>query len=297
MAAPMMVEERQARITEIRARQEELDTEFRGMTFTDDAKTEFEQLAEERADHERAIEELEQRKSYLAEQAQDTRSQEAGAHFQTRRPDVARGDDIYDLTTIRSSFANPTEARRELHDRAKRSIENATFADPRVSRSGAQEHIERLLDRDSKDGELGRIILTTGKPGYREAFVKYLGGVPLTGEEQRAFSLGSTGLPVPYTLDPTVLPVSNSVVNPLRAISSVEQIVGSNEWRGLTVRRHHRLACRGSDGGDRQHADAGAADDRDEQGALLRPVLDRVRAGLDGHGLRARPPHRGREGR
>jgi HK97 family phage major capsid protein len=234
MAAPMMVEERQARITEIRARQEELDTEFRGMTFTDDAKTEFEQLAEERADHERAIEELEQRKSYLAEQAQDTRSQEAGAHFQTRRPDVARGDDIYDLTTIRSSFANPTEARRELHDRAKRSIENATFADPRVSRSGAQEHIERLLDRDSKDGELGRIILTTGKPGYREAFVKYLGGVPLTGEEQRAFSLGSTGLPVPYTLDPTVLPVSNSVVNPLRAISSVEQIVGSNEWRGLT---------------------------------------------------------------
>jgi HK97 family phage major capsid protein len=235
MAAPMMVEERQARITEIRARQEELDTEFRGMTFTDDAKTEFEQLAEERADHERAIEELEQRKSYLAEQAQDTRSQEPGAHFQTRRPDVARGDDIYDLTTIRSSFANPTEARRELHDRAKRSIENATFADPRVSRSGAQEHIERLLDRDSKDGELGRIILTTGKPGYREAFVKYLGGVPLTGEEQRAFSLGSTGLPVPYTLDPTVLPVSNSVVNPLRAISSVEQIVGSNEWRGLTA--------------------------------------------------------------
>jgi HK97 family phage major capsid protein len=64
--------------------------------------------------------------------------------------------------------------------------------------------------------------------------VKYLGGIPLSSEEQRAFSLGSTGLPVPYTLDPTVLPVSNSVVNPLRAISSVEQIVGSNEWRGLT---------------------------------------------------------------
>jgi hypothetical protein len=52
MAPPMTIEERQARITQIRARQTELDTEFRGMTFTDDARTEFEQLAEERAEHE-----------------------------------------------------------------------------------------------------------------------------------------------------------------------------------------------------------------------------------------------------
>jgi HK97 family phage major capsid protein len=234
MAVPMMVEERQARITEIIARQQELDTEFRGMTFTDDARGEFEQLAQERKDHEDAIEELEQRSTYLLEQASEERNREPGAHFQTRRSGVARGDDIYDLTTIRSSFSNPDEARRELHDRAKRSIENASFADPRVRRDHAQEHIERLLERDSRDGELGRLILQTGKPGYRAAFVKYLGGVPLSGEEQRAFSLGTTGLPVPYTLDPTVLPVSNSVVNPLRAISSVDQIVGSNEWRGLT---------------------------------------------------------------
>jgi HK97 family phage major capsid protein len=235
MAVSMTIEERHARITEIRARQEELDTEFRGMTFTDDARSEFENLAEERAEHERAIAELEQRTAYLAEQAQDERNHESGAHFQTRRSGVARGDDIYDLTTIRSSFANPHEARHELHDRAKRSIEAATFADPRVRREHAQEHIERLLARDSEDGELGRLILTTGRPGYRSAFVKYLGGVPLTSDESRSFSLTSTGLPVPYTLDPTVLPVSNSVVNPLRAISSVEQIVGSNEWRGLTA--------------------------------------------------------------
>jgi HK97 family phage major capsid protein len=204
-------------------------------TFTDDAKAEFEQLASERAEHEAAIAELEQRAAYLQDQAGEERNRENGAHFQTRRSGVARGDDIYDLTTIRSSFANPAQARAELHDRAKRSIEGATFADPRVRRDHAQEHIERLLERDSDDGELGRLILTTGKPGYRSAFVKYLGGAPLTTEETRAFSLGSTGLPVPYTLDPTVLPVSNSVVNPLRAISSVEQIVGSNEWRGLTA--------------------------------------------------------------
>jgi HK97 family phage major capsid protein len=235
MAPSMTIEERQARLTEIRARQEELDTECAGQTFTDEQRTEFEALAAERVEQDRAIEELEQRRSYLEEQARQGENREGGSVFHTARPGSVRGDDIYDLTTIRSSFGNPTQARVELHDRAKRSIEAATFADPRVRREHAQEHIERLLERDSEDGELGRLILTTGKPGYRSAFVKYLGGVPLTSDESRSFSLTSTGLPVPYTLDPTVLPVSNSVVNPLRAISSVEQIVGSNEWRGLTA--------------------------------------------------------------
>jgi HK97 family phage major capsid protein len=235
MASPMMVEERQARITEIRARQEELNTEFAGQTFSDDARTEFEALAAERAEHDRAIEELEQRRTYLEEQASEPANRESGTSFQTRRSGVARGEDIYDLSTIRSSVSSPQEARHELHERSKRAIETAVFPDDRVRKDHAQAHIERLLQRDSRDGELGQIILRTGRPGYREAFVKFLGGAPLTGEESRAFNLSSTGLPVPYTLDPTVLPVSNSVVNPLRAISSVEQIVGSNEWRGLTA--------------------------------------------------------------
>jgi HK97 family phage major capsid protein len=224
MAVSMTIEERQARITEIRARQEELDTEFRGMTFTDDARAEFEQLAAERKEHDDAIEELEQRASYLGEQA-----------FQTRKSGVARGDDIWDLTTIRSSVGNPEEARVELHDRAKRALEVAHFADDRVRHEDAQGHVARLLQRDTKDGELGRLILQTGSPAYRRAFGKYVGGQPLSADEQRAFSLGTTGIPIPYTLDPTVIPVSNSVVNPLRAISSVEQVVGVNEWRGLTA--------------------------------------------------------------
>ncbi len=235
MALAMTVEERQARITEIRARQEELNTEFSGLTFTDETRTEFEGLAAERVEHERAIEELVQRRTYLEEQARSDENREDGAVFHTRRPGVVTGGDIYDLSTIRSSVSSPEAARTELHERSRRAIESAVFPDPRVSRERAQEHVERLLERDSRDGELGQLILRTGRPGYKEAFVKYLGGVPLTGEESRAFTLGSTGLPVPYTLDPTMLPVSNSVVNPLRAIASVEQIVGTNEWRGLTA--------------------------------------------------------------
>jgi SMC interacting uncharacterized protein involved in chromosome segregation len=107
MASPMMVEERQARITAIRARQEELNTEFAGQTFSDDARTEFEELAAERAEHDRAIEELEQRRAYLEEQAAEPTNREAGAGFHTRRAGVARGDDIYDMSTIRSSVSSP----------------------------------------------------------------------------------------------------------------------------------------------------------------------------------------------
>jgi HK97 family phage major capsid protein len=50
---------------------------------------------------------------------------------------------------------------------------------------------------------------------------------------ERALSLGSTGIPIPYQLDPTVIPTSNSVVNPWRALCRTEQIV-VNEWRGVT---------------------------------------------------------------
>jgi chromosome segregation ATPase len=79
MAPSMTIEERQARITEIIARQEELDTEFRGMTFTDEARTEFESLAEERVEQDRAVAELEQRRSYLEEQARQARTARAAA--------------------------------------------------------------------------------------------------------------------------------------------------------------------------------------------------------------------------
>jgi hypothetical protein len=128
MAVSMTIEERQARITEIRARQEELHTEFAGQTFPDDARSEFETLAAERVDHETACEELEQRSAYLAEEARKPENRESGlGGFQTRRPDAVTGEDIYDLTTVRSNFTNPHAMRTELRDRAMRAVETASF--------------------------------------------------------------------------------------------------------------------------------------------------------------------------
>jgi HK97 family phage major capsid protein len=231
---PITVEELEQRQEEIQTRLRALDHEFAGQALPDEQRTEWNDLNEERDENDRLIEELRARQDRLRQMSRDPANREDEPRFHARRPGAVRGEDIFDLSTVRASFSDPLSARGELHDRARQAIDMAVFADDRVDKERAQAHIERLLQRDNEQCELSRLILTTGSEKYRRAFAKYLA----TGEksdEVRAFSLGSTGLPVPYTLDPTVLPVSNSVVNPLRAISSVEQIVGANEWRGLTA--------------------------------------------------------------
>jgi len=233
---PKTLDEHKIRLGEIETRQKELDAEYAGQAFPDDVKAEFEKLQQGKKEAERTIAELETRRSWVEESAAKEDSTEDGASFLTARPGVVRGDDIWDLSTIRGSMGGDRDGMlSELHDRAKRAIDIATFPDERVRKEEEQTHIERLLQRDSADGELGRRILVTGRPAYRKAFAKWAAGQPMTNEEQRAFSLGTTGIPIPYVLDPTVIPVSSSVVNPLRAISNVEQIVGSNEWRGVTA--------------------------------------------------------------
>ncbi len=243
-ADPTSVEDLESRQTEIRTRLQELDTEFVGQALPEEQRSEWNTLNEELEDNDKLIDELRARQDRVRSLSADPAATERGSTFHTPRSGVARGDDIWDLTTIRSSVSNPAEARTELHERARRAIELAVFPDTRIRREDAQHHIERLLERDTQQGELGRLIMATGSPTYRRAFRKYMAGQQLNAEEQRAyalgeeiraFSLGTTGIPIPYTLDPTVLPVSNSVVNPLRAISSVEQIVGANQWRGLTA--------------------------------------------------------------
>jgi HK97 family phage major capsid protein len=233
---PRTLDEHVIRLGEIKTRQTELNEEYAGRDFPDDVKAEFETLQQKKLATKKTIAQLKTRIAWVQEEAENEDSTEDGATFNTARPGAVRGDDIWDLSTIRGHMGGDRDGMlSELHDRSKRAIELASFPDDRVRKEDAQTHIERLLQRDSADGELGRRILITGRPGYRKAFAKWAAGQPMSNEEQRAFTLGTTGIPIPYILDPTVIPVSSSVVNPLRAISNVEQIVGSNEWRGVTA--------------------------------------------------------------
>lgn len=233
----MTVDELRARQSEIKTRLGEIDAEFAGEELSSERRAEWNSLNEEHDRNDTRIRELDARAERLRSlsESEEHREEPTGS-LQVRKSGVARGDDIWDLSTVRASVDGPEEATREMQDRAKRAIEQATFPHENASREDTQAHVERLMGtRDTKHGDFARRILSTGSPTYRRAFARALAEEPLSPDEQRALSLTGEngGYAVPYTLDPTIIPTSNGVVNPLRAISRVDQIV-TDTWKGVS---------------------------------------------------------------
>lgn len=228
------IEELESRQTEIRSRLQEIDNEHSGEAFPSEARKEWNELNDEKERNDELLTELRARRDRVEELSGSESNREDGAAFHVQRSGVARGEDIYDLTTIRSTVAAPDEAVRELNERAKRALDNSSFPHEDAEEARTKAHIDRLLGQHTENGKVALRMLQTGSPVYLRAFGKALASKPLSTEEQRALSIGSTGnYPVPYTLDPTLVPVSNGSVNPYRAISRVVSITG-NEWRGVT---------------------------------------------------------------
>jgi HK97 family phage major capsid protein len=218
-----------------------LNDEYQGLPFPDAAREKYADLVETNEEIDRRVTELDKRDKYIEALSRDPgQTRPAIPEFRREERVTIKERDIYDTSTIRMNLDDPAKGRQEYRDRAMRAVEIAHFPAGRgVTKEAAQDHIAYLLDEvDSPDAELARRILKTGSPQYRAAFRKFMASgttASMTNEEQRAFSLGTTGIPITFTLDPTLIPVSASVVNPLRAISNVESIVGSNEWRGATA--------------------------------------------------------------
>ena len=184
----MTIEEIQARQAEIKSRLQEIDSEFSGEELPAENRSEWNKLNEEfDANGERAAE-LIARRDRVEALAGSEENRESGASFQIgSKPGAVKGDDIYDLSTVRSSVSGPQEATRELKDRAKRSIEEADFAHENANREDSQAHIEKLMSR--KDGQLGEVsrrILMTGSPVYRRAFQKKIAGQELSPEDRKS---------------------------------------------------------------------------------------------------------------
>lgn len=235
------VEELAAYQGEVRSRMADLNVEFDGLPFTDEARDEYANLKEQNAEIDARVAELKARKRDL-EQMNSRDGNREGLSFNTSRPGAVRGDDIYDLSTVRSNLMDPSGASAELQERALRSIDTSTFpADRRAGYTQAdlKERVEGLLDQSASDGEIAKRILLTGSPAYKRAFVKVLSSRPRTRDEDealaRAASLTTTagGFAVPYTLDPTVILTNNGAINPIRQLAKVFTITG-NTWNGIS---------------------------------------------------------------
>lgn len=257
--AQLSIEEIEQRVVEIRSRVSELDREYAGQRMSEAARHEWNQLGGELVEKEELLEELHARKAYVDEVAGDPTvalsahlprdsggRSEHGAQFSAPRDNRAKGSNIWDMAAVRMYATSPEEELTMLKDNAMRALEISAFPHPESDQDKCREHVEALMDRfgggDTEGyseplNDLARRILSTGNPTYKRAFGKTIAGRALNAEEQRALSLtgASGGFAVPYTLDPTIIPTSNSTVNPMRAISRVETIAGSNEWRGVTA--------------------------------------------------------------
>jgi HK97 family phage major capsid protein len=235
--ASRTIEEHEADLTQLRARAQEIDTEYAGEALPDEVRAEWDQVNLEIEERNDLIEELRARQERVRDLSASPEHRESGAHFQTRRQPVV--ENIWDTASVRAQSRSVEEETRMLADNAKRAVDGFHFPHESANREDAQGHIEKLLNKFSNqnDGQqFARHILTAGSPEYRKAFAKALAGVALSTEEQRSLSLtsGSGGYAVPVTLDPTIIPTSNGAVNPWRAISRVESITG-NTWNGVSA--------------------------------------------------------------
>lgn len=237
------IEELKNRNEEIKARLLELDRTAQGRRLEDEEREEWNKISEELVANDKAIEEGQARQDWIRDIASRDDSREHGAQFSTPAPGRTRDADIWDLTTIRSGFASPEGQVREARERAKRAIEGFYFPHEDVSRgiykdADMRAHLERLMNTvETERGDFALHLLRYGSPDYNRAFGKVVMGQSLTNEEQRAMavSTGSAGgYAVPITLDPTLIPISNGTVNPMRRVARIETIVGL-EYRGLTA--------------------------------------------------------------
>lgn len=233
------VKELRAQLEEARSRVREIDAENAGQYLdpTSSEGEEWNRLNEEIDKLERTIEQCEQREARVSELFESGANTERGASFHTVRPDAIRGEDIWDLAEYRKRASSPEGEVQAIQDGAKRAIERCAPAHQDAEREGAQGHMERLQGKldGERDAPLSRHILATGSPAYRRAFLKGITRRGVSAEEQRALDLaGETGgYLLPFTLDPTIIPVSNGVVNPLRSIARVEQTT-TDKWKGAT---------------------------------------------------------------
>jgi HK97 family phage major capsid protein len=238
----------EAEIADMESQITELDAANVGKRFSSEDKELWNKLHATKADQVELRDELKLREDMIAEMAAKGQVESSTDSFQTKRPGSPTGGDIYDLSSVRRTFDDPTVEGNELKDRAKKAIEIADFPHEKLDASSAQTNVERLIGKEPDDGRFSRYLLATGSPAYKRAFTKSLTlGMQhsLTRDEQaalsnvraaeRAMSLTTTsgGFAVPFVLDPTVIRTSDGAINPYRQISNVINIT-VDEWRGVS---------------------------------------------------------------
>lgn len=229
LTEPHTIEELRDQQKALRAEVGQLNQERANLPLSDEARERWAAGVELDKRYAARIAEQEMREKQLIEWAGEPSRTEHGAPT-IIRTSGSSGDDIYRVDDV----APGERGAMQLHDRAMKVVERATF--PHTERADAQAQVQSLLDGDDERGSIAHRVITTGGPLYNRAFGKAIAGKPLTNEEARALSLAgsSGGFAVPFDLDPTIIPTSNGVVNPIREVARVVRTT-ADTWRGVSA--------------------------------------------------------------
>lgn len=247
-------------IAELAAQRDAVDTrlnaiaaEFKGLPMSDEAQSEFDALKDYRAEIVTRVTELEARETYLASLAEDEgRNERPGTALPTTRtprsgPASRLPDNVHDLWAYNGLARSPEDYQALVIDGARKVIDGADFPHPDADPDAMRSHLTKLLARVDDPQALARRIIQTGSPLYGRAFASGLKnalvGGGLSSQEHEVLKLGAAmelgtdsegGFAVPFQLDPTLIPTSDGVINPLRSVARVERITGK-EWSGVTA--------------------------------------------------------------
>ena len=207
----------------------------------DDLTKEFDEVVAQVAAKKERIALLERVGSKITEAPKDTATERGVTSFQT----IRQPEDIWDLSTVRGAYDDPTYAKKQLTDRAHRAVDEirlATIENVASHEDRTERAHDLISNHDSENGDVARRVLVAGHPDYEEAFWRTMMGRPLTSKQswaldrafelERALGQATAGYAVPIALDPTVSLTSNGVVNPMRAVARVVTVAGST-WKGV----------------------------------------------------------------
>lgn len=121
-----------------------------------------------------------------------------------------------------------------------------------VLSAAAADRLDGVLRAGDPNAQTARYLAAVGDPAYGTAFGKMLadpqsGHLRYSAEEvaahrevdqavaaqRAALTTGSTGFPLPLTIDPTIILTGSGALNPVRDISSVIT-VGTHNWQGVS---------------------------------------------------------------
>lgn len=234
----MNLEELRALIAEKIERQTEIQEEHRDAELPEDLNKEWDDNEAEIARAEAAVKRIEARQERIAALAKaPSHTDSRDSHRQERKV-----ENIYDLDEIRKASYSGDDFVERARDAARKALENAHFPDTVQGKDvDTREGLDRMLsNRDSKDAELAKRILTTGSPVYERAFGKaaMAGNTNgLTFEEHRAMAVGTDAagnFAVPFQLDPTIVHVATGYISPIRQLAKKVQLVGK-EYQTLSI--------------------------------------------------------------